>query len=261
MRDQVRELLTGYGDIDVMWFDFSYPKEDGSGKGKAEWEGEELLKVVRELRPGIVLDDRLDLPHGWDVKTPEQLTPPTWPEHNGQRVVWEACQTFSGSWGYHRDEASWRGTDELIRTLIDCVSKGGNLLLNVGPTGRGEIDARALERLEGIGSWMRRHQRSIYGCTAAPAWMQPPTFVRYTFNPTSRRLYVHLLAWPYKFVHLPGLAGKIQYAQLLHDASEVGLGMDAWHANQLGATAHVQTLVLPQQRPDVTVPVVECWLA
>ena len=139
LRNQVRELLTGYGPIDVLWFDFSYPNaEDPAdftiGKGRLAWESEKLYKLVRELAPNIMVNDRIDLPGTNDVRTPEHSQPRAWPtDSEGNRVVWEACQTFSGSWGYHRDEASWRSTDELIRTLIDCVSKGGNLLLNVGP--------------------------------------------------------------------------------------------------------------------------------
>ncbi len=260
---QVRELLTEFGKVDILWFDFSYPKEDGSGKGNKDWKSLELLQMIRTLQPEVILDDRLDLPDvpsAWDIKTPEQAQPRSWPMVNGKRVVWEACQTFSGSWGYHRDEASWRSTDELIRTLIDCVSKGGNLLLNVGPTGRGEFDARALDRLNGIGAWMKRHSRSIYGCTQAPDGFQTPQDCRLTYNPGKKRLYVHVFAWPYKILHLDGLAGKVEYAQLLHDASEVTLGMDAWHAGQIGAGSDTLSITLPQQKPDVTVPVVELFL-
>ena len=140
---------------------------------------------------------------------------------NGQPVVWEACQTFSGSWGYHRDEESWKSLDQLIQMLIDTVSKGGNLLLNVGPTGRGEFDARALDRLAGMGEWMRRHCRAIYGCTQAPDDIQTPQDCRLTYNPDTNRLYVHVFAWPYRHLHLDGMADRVAYAQLLNDASEV----------------------------------------
>jgi alpha-L-fucosidase len=260
LHGQVRELLTQYGDIDILWFDFSYPRPDGSGKGREDWQSEKLLKLVRSLQPKVILDDRLDLPYGWDIKTPEQAQPREWVKVDGKPVVWEACQTFSGSWGYHRDEMSWRDADELIRTLIDCVSKGGNLLLNVGPTGRGEFDERAMDRLNAIGRWMRRHGRAIYGCTQAPEGLATPQDCRLTYNPDTRRLYVHLFAWPYKHLHLDGFAGQVAYAQLLHDASEVGMQMDDWHAGQVGAKAGTLTLTLPQTRPDVAVPVVELFL-
>jgi len=260
LHGQVRELLTQFGKVDILWFDFSYPKPDGSGKGHQDWRSAELMKLIRELQPHVILDDRLDLPDGWDVKTPEQAQPREWVRVNGQPVVWEACQTFSGSWGYHRDEQSWRSTEQLIQTLIDCVSKGGNLLLNVGPTGRGEFDARALDRLRGIGEWMRRHSRSIYGCTQAPAEFKTPRDARLTWNPDKKRLYVHLFAWPYKHLYLEGLAGRAEYAQLLHDASEVPLGLDEWHGKQIGGDADLLTINLPQVRPDVAIPVVELML-
>lgn len=260
LHGQVRELLTRYGQIDVLWFDFSYPKADGSGKGHKDWESETLYKMVRKLMPKVILDDRLDMKDGWDVKTPEQFQPREWPRVDGQPVVWEACQTFSGSWGYHRDEADWRSTDELIRTLIDCVSKGGNLLLNVGPTGRGEFDERAMSRLEGIGEWMKRHSRSIYGCTQAPQEFKVPQDCRYTYNPEKKRLYCHLFAWPYKHVQLEGLADKVEYAQLLNDASEVRLKVDAWYAEHMKQDPKNVTLTLPQRKPDVAIPVVELFL-
>ena len=264
LHNQVRELLTRFGKLDVLWFDFSFPKPDGSGKGRNDWQSEKLLKMVRELQPRVILDDRLDLPDvpgGWDVKTPEQYQPRQWVRVNGQPVVWEACQTFSGSWGYHRDEQTWRSVEQLLTTLIDCVSKGGNLLLNVGPTGRGEFDYRALERLEGIGEWMKRHSRSIYGCTQAPEDVPAPQDCRLTYNPSTRRLYVHVLSWPYHHLHLDGLAGRVEYAQLLNDASEVKMGMSDWHASQADTNApKTLTLTLPTVKPNVTIPVIELFL-
>ena len=261
MHAQVEELLTQFGQVDILWFDFSYAKDDGSGKGRDDWQSEELVRLVKKLQPHVLLDDRLDLPEAWDIKTPEQTQPREWVKVDGKPVVWEACQTFSGSWGYSRDEMSWRSVEQLILTLIDCVSKGGNLLLNVGPTGRGEFDARALDRLQGIGEWMKRHGRSIYGCTQAPVGFSCPQDCRLTYNPDTKRMYVHILAWPYKHLHLDGaFAERVEYAQLLHDASEVSMGLDEWHASQVGAKASVLTLNLPQTRPDVTVPVVELSL-
>lgn len=260
MRAQVEELLTGYGPVDIVWFDFSYPDKEHPadftrGKGRLAWESEELYRLVRRLCPHAIVDDRLDLPGVGDIKTPEQYQPREWVTVDGERVVWEACQTFSGSWGYHRDEATWRGTDEVIRTLIDCVSKGGNLLLNVGPTARGELDARVLDRLQGIGNWMKRHGRAIYGCTAAPAEFKAPANCKLTWNPQRRRLYVHVCAWPYKHLHLDGeAAARLEYAQLLNDASELKFTTSASPA---GTTA---TISLPVPQPDAVVPVIELFL-
>lgn len=266
LHGQVRELLTEFGPVDILWFDFSFPDSEhpddhSKGKGRAAWRSEELLALVRKLQPKIVLDDRLNLPDGWDIKTPEQTQPREWVKVDGKPVVWEACQTFSGSWGYHRDEATWRSVEQLLTTLIDCVSKGGNLLLNVGPTGRGEFDYRALERLSGMGEWMRRHGRSIYGCTQAPAGFATPQDCRLTYNPDTRRMYVHVLAWPYKHLHLDGFGDKVAYAQLLNDASELPMGIDAWHGKQLGTDkTNTLTLTLPAQKPNVTIPVIELYL-
>ncbi len=261
MRNQVTELLTKYGKIDILWFDFSYPKPDGSGKGKNDWESEKLYKLVRKLQPEIILDDRLDLDYGWDIKTPEQFQPREWVTFNGQKVVWEACQTFSGSWGYHRDESSWKSVEMLVQMLIDTVSKGGNLLLNVGPTGRGEFDERALDRLRGLGEWMKRHSRSIYGCTEAPDGFKAPQDCRLTWNPKTKRMYVHVFAWPFKVLHLDGFAGKVEYAQLLNDASEITMkGLEEWQSHSDDKTKNCLNLDLPVQKPNVTVPVIELFM-
>ena len=145
--------------------------------------------------------------------------------------------------------------------LIDTVSKGGNLLLNVGPTGRGEFDARALSCLAGMGEWMKRHNRSIYGCTQAPAEFQAPQDCRLTYNPETKRLYVHVFAWPFVHLHLDGLAGKVEYAQLLNDASEVKMTTLSEHqASMEREHKDTLTLRLPVQKPNVTVPVVELFL-
>lgn len=263
VREQVTELLTDYGDIDVLWFDFSYPRDDGSGKSKQDWESHRLLETVRSLRPAILLNDRMDLPEAADFVTPEQYQPRSWVERDGARVVWEACQTFSGSWGYHRDESQWKSVQQLVHLLIDTVSKGGNLLLNVGPTARGEFDQRALDRLTGIGAWMELHSRSIYGCTAAPDGILTPADCRLTWNPDTRRLYVHCFVWPYLYLWLDGLAGRISYAQFLHDGSEIELTAKDWSADLARASAgdlNTLMLQLPTLRPDVTVPVIELFL-
>ncbi len=260
LHNQVRELLTGYGPVDVMWFDFSFPGSGPEGKGHDDWRSDELLKMIRELAPNIMLDDRLDLPYGWDMKTPEQFQPREWVTYEGQKVVWEACQTFSGSWGYHRDESSWKSEEQLIQMLIDTVSKGGNLLLNVGPTGRGEFDERALSRLKAMGQWMRRHNRSIYGCTQAPEGFQTPQDCRLTYNPDTNRMYVHVFAWPFVELHLDGFAGKVEYAQLLNDGSEVLMAARPDWQGGNDVASNVLTLRLPVQKPNVTVPVIELFL-
>jgi alpha-L-fucosidase len=264
LHGQTRELLTQFGKIDILWYDFSVGESERfAGKGKDVWQSEKLLALVRELQPGIIVNDRLQIEQ--DIKTPEQYQPREWVRVNGQPVVWEACQTFSGSWGYHRDEESWKSVDLLVRMLIDSVSKGGNLLLNVGPTGRGELDERALDRLSGMGAWMKRHSRAIYGCTQAPDEFACPADCRFTYNPERNRLYLHVFSWPFKHLHLDGMADRVEYAQLLNDASEVKMSRSAPAAEHGAATPQTSgkttlTLELPIKHPRVTVPVIELFL-
>ena len=126
IKDQVRELLTNYGRIDVIWLDYSFPTGK-HGKGRADWDSVGLLKMVRELQPHIIVNDRLDLldvPGGWDFRSPEQFKPREWVTMNGERVPWETCQTFSGSWGYYRDETSWKSPAQLIE-LLDRLGEQG----------------------------------------------------------------------------------------------------------------------------------------
>ncbi len=260
LHNQVRELLTEFGPIDLLFYDFSYPGEDG--KGRADWQSEKLIQMTRELQPQILVDDRLDLmdvPGGWDYRTPEQVAIREAPKVGGKPVLWETCQTFSGSWGYHRDESSWKSVNQLVRMLIDTVSKGGNLLLNVGPTARGEFDGRALDRLSAMGQWTRSHGRAIYGCGPAPEGFKTPQDCRLTYNPETRRLYVHVFAWPFRALHLDGLAGKVEYAQLLNDASEIPI-LGAEQLAHWRVPEDVLVLALPVRKPDVAVPVIELFL-
>lgn len=269
MRRQLKELLTGFGPIDILWFDFSYvPGKGGNhpppweGKGCADWQSEALFQYVRALAPGILINDRLDLDEKWDFKTVEQVQVKEGVQKNGRPVLWETCQTLAGAWGYSREQGNRKSGKQLVQMLNDTVSKGGNLLLNVGPTARGEFDAQALTCLAGMGEWMKRHSRSIYGCTQAPAGFKTPQDCRLTYNPLTRRLYVHVFAWPFKHLHLDGFSGKVEYAQLLNDASEVKIvPATGLHDNALhGIASNTLTLDLPVQKPNVTVPVIELFL-
>lgn len=266
MRDQLTELLTEFGKIDIIWFDFSYPKREYKGlkgKGRADWESEELLKLVRRLQPDIIVGDRLDTPrdadHLPDLVTPEQYTPRVAPTVAGLPVRWEACHTFSGSWGYFRDETTWKDAAQLVNILVDSVSLGGNLIMNVGPTGRGVFDQRAVTALDVYGTWMRLHGRSIYG--AGPSEHKAPSGCRFTQK--GNRLYLHIQTWPFRHVHLEGLGGKIKYAQFLHDASEVHwLNPDDDVDPNVGVAVGqgILTLELPVLKPDVVLPVIELIL-
>ena len=248
---QTKELLTRFGKVDILWYDFSMgPSGEFLGKGKNEWKSEELIKLIRSLQPEIIINDRLEIDQ--DVKTPEQYQPREWVKVDGAPVVWEACQTFSGSWGYYRDEQTWKSVDMLLQMLIDTVSKGGNLLLNVGPTGRGEFDERALNCLSGMGRWMKNHSRSIYGCTQAPSEFAAPKDCRLTYNPDKNRLYIHMFSYPFGGFFMDGkeICDKIEYAQFLNDASEIN-----YHI-----TGESVSFNIPVVKPNVTVPVIEVYL-
>lgn len=253
LHGQTEELMTQFGKVDILWYDFSVGASGRfAGKGKETWRSEELITKIRGWQPDIMINDRLQIDQ--DVKTPEQRMPEKWVEVNGTPVVWEGCHTFSGSWGYYRDEETWKSSEQLLIMLIDSVSKGGNLLLNVGPTGRGEFDERALDRLTAMGEWMKRHSRSIYGCTQAPLEFECPDFCKYTYNPDTRTLYLHVLSWQFGGITLKGEVVKhIDYAQILSDASEIPF--------QINAEGNTAALKLPIKKPrNAEIPVIEIFL-
>lgn len=218
MKDQITELLTNYGEIDYLWFDFSYPSRDWGnsvGKGRDDWDSENLEKLILTLQPQIIINDRLDLHRG--VGTPEQYQRSGGMEKNGKELIWESCQTLNGSWGYDRNNLDWKSSETIIKLLVDNVSKNGNMLLNVGPNGRGEWDKTSLDILNGVQTWMNYHSQAIYGCGSSP--YKAPLDCRFTQK--GNRLYLHLFSWPYRTVLLDGLGGKIQFVRLLSDGSEI----------------------------------------
>ena len=269
MRNQVTELLTNYGKIDILWFDFSYSEVPADakpwmkGKGKNDWEAEKLIALARRLQPGIIIDNRTEIEQ--DIWTPEQFQPTEWVKHpeTGELVVWEACQTFSGSWGYYRDEQTWKNPEMLLRMLVNTVSLGGNLLMNVGPTSRGYFDARAQAALKVYADWMKFNSRSIYGCTMAEPEFVAPANCRYTQSADGSRLYLHLFAYPFAHLQLKGLAGKVEYAQFLHDGSEILFtdGKMDHFGEGLPQNPDDLTLYLPPVKPSTLLPVVELFLA
>lgn len=255
LRDQITELLTNYGKIDILWLDFSFPDKNGHGKGKDDWGSVELVKLIRKLQPGIIIDNRLDLSDysdGADFETPEQVSTKELAKYRGK--TWETCQTFSGSWGYYRDENTWKTHRQLLDLLITSVSNGGNLILNVGPTARGEFDYRATNALDSIAHWMHANSKAIYHCTYAPDTYKAPDNTKLTYNPATRRLYVHVYDYPADGrLVLPGYAGKIKYAQFLHDDSELKYAPSDTNPDDL-------VLTLPLQKPGFDIPVVELVL-
>lgn len=265
---QVRELLTGYGKLDIFWFDFTYPDlpsvENEANQfairdyqdwmpwtTERSWHSRELIAMMRLLQPHILINDRAGIAQ--DIFTPEQSLPDEWPRYadSDALAVWEACHTFSGAWGYARDEMSWKSPETLIRILIQCVANGGNLIMNVGPTGRGCFDERANQALDVYAHWMHYNSRSIYGCTKAEPAFTPPAGTLLTQSNDGKRLYLHLVHYPFSEMLMQNLGNKIVYAQFLHDASEI-------EYRKLGD--HTVRFLVPGVRPKQYIPVIEIFL-
>ena len=262
MRNQVEELLTNYGKIDIIWFDYTVKKEhapqnykpwmqyDG-GKSRELWESEKLLSLCRRYQPEIIINNRTEIPQ--DVWTPEQTRPTEWrKDENGNLLVWEACHTFSGSWGYHRDEMTWKSDKMLIDLLTSTVAFGGNLIMNVGPTSRGYFDHRAVKALEAYGEWMKYNSRSVYGCTMAEPEFTAPQGTVLTQSVDEKRLYIHMQCYPFGKLIFDNLAGKIAYAQFLSDGSEIKY--------KESSDNNTVTFTLPTVPPAGISPVIEIIL-
>ncbi len=202
---QLRELLTRYGRIDVLWFD------GGWERTPEQWRAPELLAMVRELQPDILVNDRL--PGFGDFTTPEQFVPPQPPAR-----PWEVCLTLNESWGYNPRDANFKSARQLIHTLCEVAGKGGNLLLNVGLMGDGRLQPEALERLDAVEQWMSRNGESITGTMPG---LEPWQF----YGPSTRRgdrLYLHLLMRPYETVSVRGVAiRRVRRVEVLSTGEEL----------------------------------------
>jgi alpha-L-fucosidase len=226
MKIQLRELLTNYGNIGVLWFD---------GEWTPEWteeRGREMEAFVRSIRPDIIVNNRLGKARQGmsgisaykgvgDFETPEQEVPAT----GLPGVDWESCLTMNNTWGFRSDDHDWKSEKALLHTLVDIASKGGNLLLNVGPTAEGEIPAPSLERLAAMGRWMDVNAESIRGTSASP--FRALRWGRVTTRTDAKgiTLFLHVFAWPKaagtassSVILLPGLRTGATRASLLADA-------------------------------------------
>ncbi len=219
MKAQIRELLTGYGDVAMMWFD-------------GEWEhtlkdlkrDDEVYDFIRNLQPNCLINDRLyerQAGSRGDFGTPEQFVPATGVvDPSGKPALWESCVTINqDSWGFNKYETEFKTSRDLIRMLIEVVSKGGNLLLNVGPTPDGRIQPEFVTRLEAMGNWMKVNQEAIYGTTASP-FARLPFYGRATVK--NNNLYLHVFEWPKnRQLRVPGLKNPVFSARLLGDPNAV----------------------------------------
>jgi alpha-L-fucosidase len=248
---QVEELLTRYGEIGVMWFDGEWESTWNHDYGKA------LYDHCRALAPNVIVNNRVDKGRGGmagltvdekfrgDFGTPEQEIP----EHGLPGVDWETCMTMNWNWGYNAADQNWKSSRELIRTLVDVASKGGNFLLNVGPRADGTFPPPCVERLQAIGRWMKVHGESIHGTQASPFGKLP--FGRATMKAQANgatTLYLHVFERPADGVLvLSGLANAPRAVRLL-GADDVRLVVE-----------HRETAVavtLPQDLPDADCAVV-----
>jgi alpha-L-fucosidase len=218
MKGQLKELLTNYGPIGIMWFD---------GEWESPWtnaRGVDVYNYVRSLQPNIIINNRIgkgrsgmqgmDKGEGvGDYGTPEQEIPPT---GFGPGVDWESCMTMNNHWGYNKHDNNWKSTQTLVRNLIDCASKGGNYLLNVGPTAEGLIPGPSVERLKETGAWMKGNKEAIYETTASP--FKKLNWGRATKKSDGKNttLYLHVWNWPTdgKLV-VPGLKNAPRFTYLM----------------------------------------------
>jgi alpha-L-fucosidase len=141
---QVKELLSNYGKIDLLWFDGGWERKP------EEWQARQLHEMIRSLQPHLLINDRL--PGFGDFDTCEQFIPPQPPQR-----TWEACLTLNESWGYNPEDTQFKSARQLIHTLCEVAGKGGNLLLNVSPMGNGQIQSEQLELLQFVEEWMAVH--------------------------------------------------------------------------------------------------------
>jgi len=249
MDGQLRELLTRYGPIAIVWFD---------GLDHAErYDGRRFEKLIHQLQPAALMNDRIGLPG--DFATPEQSVPDRIPTKDDARTLegtrigqtrqstsapapvnfqmWETCETLNNTWAYNRNDRKFKSVKELIRELVDVASKGGNFLLNVGPTPEGTIQPEFVERLRAIGDWMRINGDSIYGTTYGP--LQGLPYGKTTAK--GKTVYLHVFDWPAKpQLIVPGLASHVKQVAVLATGERVRF-------QQSGGRL---AITLPRRAPD-----------
>jgi alpha-L-fucosidase len=253
MKGQLKELLTNYGPIGILWFD---------GEWEAPWNnqrGLDLYNYVRGLQPNIIINNRvgkgragmsgMDQGQGvGDYGTPEQEIPPT---GFGAGVDWESCMTMNNHWGYNQNDQNWKSTRTLIRNLIDCASKGGNYLLNIGPTAEGAFPEVSIQRLAEIGQWMKVNQEAIYGTTASP--FKKLAWGKCTQKPG--KLYLHVFDWPKDGKLAVPIANQVSQAYLLANRNEA-LGVARKEGEEAGLS-----ITVPGAAPDAHATVVVLEIA
>ena len=230
---QIRELLTNYGKIDILWYDVNWPLD------AAGWESAKMNDMVYQLQPQILVNNRNGLPG--DFTTPEQ----TIRASNDQ--AWESCMTMNGSWGYHKADDDWKTPKTIVRNLITCAHDAGNYLLNIGPKGDGSIPEESVQILTAVGKWMDRNGDRIH--KSEKCQVRTSTFANFTRE--GNTLYMHVHFWPGSTVALGGLTNQVKSARLPATGQEVRFVQEKFR---------VQFTGLPEKAPDdpVTTIAIEC---
>jgi alpha-L-fucosidase len=231
MHGQVEELVKNYGKIDIMWFDYSF--DDYSGE---KWKAKELVDMVHKYQPDILLDNRLEVNQGTitegrtisrfgDFETPEQGIPDEGLlDKFGNPIPWETCLTLNNNWGYYESDKNWKSPETIIHALVNCVSKNGNLLLNVGPDPRGRIPAESIRILKEVGRWMNNNSESIYGCGASK--LDKPDWGRFTQK--GNILYAHWMHPTVGHINIKGIGNKAGNVYLLSSGAELPSEKEWW---------------------------------
>ncbi|HUE65147.1 MAG TPA: alpha-L-fucosidase [Rhizomicrobium sp.] len=230
----VRELMTNYGKIDILWYDVSWPL-DAEG-----WESEKMNQMVFGLQPDIIVNNRNHLPG--DFSTPEQ----TIKAETGGRA-WESCMTLNDSWGFQRADDNWKTPRTVIRNLISCARDGGNYLLNIGPEPDGSIPPESVRILSQVGDWMKTGGQTIYA--ADPCQVSRSAYANFTRK--GNTLYMHVHFWPGTDVSISGLKQKVLSAKILKTGQSATVSQDGFRTHVTG---------LPAAAPDgpVTTIMLEC---
>jgi alpha-L-fucosidase len=228
----VRELCTNYGKVDILWYDVNWPLTPEG------WESEKMNKMVRQLQPDILINNRSGIPE--DFTTPEQTI-------RAYATPWESCMTMNDSWGYHHADDNWKSPKTVVRNLLQCTRDGGNYLLNIGPKPDGSIPEPSVEILTAVGKWMDKHGQLVH--KADLCQVKSSEFARFTRQ--GNTLYIHAYFWPGEVLSVGGLQRKILSARMHPSGQAVKFEQEQFRVRFTG---------LPATAPDpiATTIAVEC---
>lgn len=227
MHGQIRELLTNYGKLDLMWFDFAYGDMVGE-----KWGASKIIEMIQTFQPWLLIDNRLEgsgsergsimtahpKPYAGDFTSPEQMVPPEgYVNELGQDVPWESCLTLNDHWGYFAGDEHYKSAKLVIRSLVECVSKNGNMILNVGPDANGEFPQGAKQVLKEVGDWLQYNGESIYGCGKAD--YPKPEWGRYTQR--GNILYAHVYEETVSAICLKDMGHRVHSLRRVFDQAEL----------------------------------------